>query len=98
MQAHVHVSLFFRLGAWQFMADMPYGSLSLLTLWKILWTLYNYQMTDHRVRGTTIDQGGERERRGSVLNDRYDLDFIPETSDDIINSTRGKNKSYFIHQ
>ncbi|XP_019856281.1 PREDICTED: ectopic P granules protein 5 homolog [Amphimedon queenslandica] len=73
-----------KLGAWQFMADMPYGSISGLTLWKILWTLYHYQVASHR------DTGNDgRERRGSVLMDRTDLDLIPENVPDIIQSIRG---------
>ena len=66
------------------MADMPYGSISGLTLWKILWTLYHYQVASHR---DTASDG--RERRGSVLMDRTDLDLIPENVSDIIQSIRG---------
>ena len=29
-----------RLGAWQFLADMPYGSVSLKTMWMIFWNIY----------------------------------------------------------
>jgi len=29
-----------RLGAWQFLADMPFGSVSTETLWKLFWALY----------------------------------------------------------
>ena len=29
-----------RLGAWQFLADMPYVSVSLSAIWKIFYTLY----------------------------------------------------------
>lgn len=68
------------------MADMPYGSLSLLTIWKILWTLYHYQMT--KLRDSTVSEE-IRERRGSVLADRLDLDNIPESSKDIVQSVRG---------
>ena len=29
-----------RLGAWQFLADMPYGSISLKTAWMVFWNIY----------------------------------------------------------
>ena len=29
-----------RLGAWQFLADMPFGSVSSETLWKLFWALH----------------------------------------------------------
>ena len=29
-----------RLGAWQFLADMPYGSVSTEMVWKIFWNIY----------------------------------------------------------
>ena len=34
------ISLPSRLGVWQFLADMPYGSVSLATTWKIFWNIY----------------------------------------------------------
>jgi len=30
----------YRLGAWQFLADMPFGSVSTETLWKLFWALH----------------------------------------------------------
>ncbi|XP_071943527.1 ectopic P granules protein 5 homolog isoform X2 [Antedon mediterranea] len=30
-----------RLGTWQFMAEMPYNSISILMMWKLLWLLHN---------------------------------------------------------
>ena len=77
------------------MADMPYGSLSSLTLWKILWTLYHYQMTTHKEStGGTDDP--LRERRGSVLTDRTDLDHIPENPHDIIQSIRSEQITLYM--
>lgn len=77
------------------MADMPYSSLSLIMLWKILWTLYHYQTTNRRQSTAPGEfpmpnESGEvtRERRGSVLTDRLDLDHIPENSEDILRSIR----------
>ena len=34
------MSLYTRLGAWQFLADMPFGSVSTETLWKLFWALH----------------------------------------------------------
>ena len=82
----LYLQVFFRLGAWQFMADMPYGSLSLLTVWKILWTLYHNQFANNR----HLEANEHRERRGSVLTERLDLDLIPETAAEIIQSIQGK--------
>lgn len=36
---NVYMSLY-RLGAWQFLADMPFGSVSTETLWKLFWALH----------------------------------------------------------
>ena len=92
MYLYLHCFSSDRLGAWQFMADMPYSSISLLTLWKILWTLYHYQITN---RQSVIpgEVGREEdlvlERRGSVLSDRVDLDSIPKTWEEILTDIRG---------
>ena len=32
---------FFRLGAWQFLADLPYASVSLQAIWRMFWCLYS---------------------------------------------------------
>ena len=61
------------------MADMPYSAVTLPTLWKILWTLYNYQLTNVPSSGgdqSTIDQG----TNGA---------HMPETTDEIMNSIKG---------
>jgi len=31
---------YYRLGAWQFLADMPFASVSTETLWKLFWALH----------------------------------------------------------
>lgn len=64
------------------MADMPYGSLSLITVWKILWTLYHNQLAKSQM----MEENQPSDRRGSVLAERLDLDLIPETITDIIQS------------
>ena len=77
----------FRLGAWQFMADMPYNSVALLTLWQILWTLYHYQLSNHAHRPSRVGVSEERRIRGvSVL-----LDFtqMPQNAEEIKCSIRG---------
>ena len=76
------------------MADMPYSSVSLLTLWKILWTLYHYQFSTSTVcvgRGGSGQEveGGGAQRRGSILTERLDLDLVPETSENILSDIRG---------
>ena len=35
-----HIVFIYRLGAWQFLADMPFGSVSTETLWKLFWALH----------------------------------------------------------
>ena len=77
------------------MADMPYSSVSLLTLWKILWTLYHYQFSTGNkagvasggIFGRNSEHGGER--RGSILSERLDLDQIPQTPEQVLSSIRG---------
>lgn len=43
VQLYIFFKLFmlslYRLGAWQFLADMPFGSVSSETLWKLFWAL-----------------------------------------------------------
>ncbi len=92
---HVLCDVYFRLGAWQFMADMPYSSVSHFTLWKILWTLYHYQFSSGdkagEVSGGVLGRSQEQgtERRGSVLSGRGDLDCIPQSPEGVVNSIRG---------
>ena len=77
------------------MADMPYSSVSLFTLWKILWTLYHYQFSSGDkaggVSGEVLGQSQEQgtDRRGSVLSGRGDLDCIPQSPEGVVNSIRG---------
>ena len=40
--------LFFRLGCWQFIADMPFSNVSKATMWKLLWLL-------HQSHGKLVD-------------------------------------------
>ena len=91
-----------RLGAWQFMADMPYGSVSLLTTWKILWTLYHYQLKGHSIQNPPVGVANPqtddfRERRGSVITERLYLDTMPETAEEIVASIRGNSCDYVVH-
>ena len=69
-----------RLGAWQFMADMPYNTVTLPTLWKILWILYNYQLTSMPSTGT--EQSANEQERNET--------HVPESVDEIMNSIRGE--------
>ena len=76
------------------MADMPYGSVSLLTIWRILWTLYHYQLKGHNIQNPPVgvadtETDGFRERRGSILTERLYLDSMPETAEEILSSIRG---------
>lgn len=48
-----------RMGVWQFLADMPYDSVSLGTIWKIFWNIYCKQSSD------TASRRGEAVRTGS---------------------------------
>ena len=71
---------------------MPYSSIALMTLWKILWTLYHYQITNRQsVLPGEVDREEDfvLERRGSVLSDRVDLDSIPKTWEEILTDIRG---------
>lgn len=77
------------------MADIPYSSVTLLTLWKILWTLYHYQFSSgDRAGNASNDIYGKRHedirgRVGSILSGRLDLDMIPTIEDDLLTSIRG---------
>ena len=80
-----------RLGAWQFMADMPYNSIALLTLWQILWTLYHYQLSNHTHQSNRRPDGASaadegRNRGVSVL---LDFSQMPQTAEEIQRSIRG---------
>ena len=92
---YLYINNNYRLGAWQFMADMPYSSVSLVTLWKILWTLYHYQFSSGDGAGTASkdifgkNHEERRERGGSVLSGRLDLDMIPMVAEDMLTGIRG---------
>ena len=66
--AHTHHCSFlnsFRLGVWQFLADMPYDSVSLATTWKIFWNIY---CKERRGGGSVFPSAaGDRSRHGSVM-------------------------------
>ncbi len=57
----------FRLGAWQFLADMPYDSVSTETVWKIFWNIYCKPSTDSLVmsgcygNNTGVSRDNQRE-------------------------------------
>jgi len=51
-----------RLGAWQFLADMPYGSVSLTAIWKVFWNLYSNH-TDSTLSPKT--RSGNHEKSGN---------------------------------
>ena len=65
----------FRLGAWQFMADMPYKAVTLPTLWQILWILYNYQSTNSQSASDHLTNNFQ----------------IPQSVDEILTSIKGEN-------
>ena len=62
-----------RLGAWQFLADMPYGSVSLIAIWKVFWSLYSnhtdptlsaYQTSGHHDNSGSVEGDGVAAERG----------------------------------
>ena len=76
----------FRLGAWQFMADMPYKAVTLPTLWQILWILYNYQLTN--APSTALDQSTNSQSASDHLTNNFQ---IPQSVDEILTSIKGDN-------
>ena len=62
-----------RLGAWQFLADMPYGSISLTAVWKVFWSLYSnhtdptlsaYQTASGHHDSGSVERDGVAAERG----------------------------------
>ncbi len=89
---HTRTILPSRLGAWQFLADMPYGSISLKTAWMIFWNIYcKDQGSGMTVTTTTTtgaaasatEEGGEEEggQRARVMS--------PSTPEEIQDAIRG---------
>ena len=66
-----------RLGAWQFLADMPYSALSLKAVWNIFYCIYSNQMNQY-------DWSPGRERGGREV---HTLSTINE----IIDSLKGND-------
>jgi len=65
----------FRLGAWQFLADMPYGSISCDMVWQIFWNIYCKQSSDddnHSDRNHSDSDGDNRVSSPSTIVDIKD--------------------------
>ena len=63
-----------RLGAWQFLADMPYSALSLKAVWNIFYCIYGNQMNqyDWSPGSEGRERGGREVHTLSTINEIID--------------------------
>jgi hypothetical protein len=63
-----------RLGAWQFLADMPYSALSLRAVWNIFYCIYSNQMnqSDWSPGSEGGERGGQEVQTPSTINEIVD--------------------------
>ncbi len=73
----------FRLGAWQFLADMPYDSVSMETVWKIFWNIYCKPSPDSLVTSGCYGNNG-----GGVARDNQ-RESSPDSVSDIQEAMKG---------
>ena len=89
--SHTHILTFVsysRLGAWQFLADMPYGSISLKTAWMIFWNIYckdQHGSGAMAAASTATEEGGDGEE---VEGQRVRV-MSPSTAEEIQDAIRG---------
>lgn len=85
-----------RLGAWQFLADMPYGSVSLTAIWKVFWSLYSNHtdptLSAYQTASGHHDNSGSVERDGPVAAERG---RSPETVEEIQQAMKSESRKLF---
>ncbi len=80
----------YRLGAWQFLADMPFGSISLTTSWNIFWNIYCKKTSCEEANpaGTT---GTASEGGACPENLDTNMPFSPSNIADIQEALKGQS-------
>ncbi len=85
-----------RLGACQFLADLPFGSVTLVTIWKIFWNIYCKQ-------SCSSGDGGSGARRMTVATDtgrdagsrvRPSREFYPTNVNEIQEAMKSESKTF----
>ena len=76
-----------RLGAWQFLADMPYGTISLSTTWTIFWNIYCKSSIGDTSQGAAETGGEEADQGGGAPAPQRP--FSPRNVDDIQEAMKG---------
>ena len=99
--SRAHTLFLSRLGAWQFLADMPYGSISLKTAWMIFWNIYckdqgsGTTTTAPGAAATVTEEGGGG---GEVGGQRARARTIsPSTTEEIQDAIRGTMYIFHVH-